>query len=80
MRYAVWYIILFFSIEKNYGQNFPNIQFTHLAEKEGLSNNQVNCIAQDNDGFIWIGTNDGLTASTDTGYAPFKKFQAYKIH
>ena len=60
MRYAVWYIILFFSIEKNYGQNFPNIQFTHLAEKEGLSNNQVNCIAQDNNGFIWIGTNDGL--------------------
>lgn len=60
MRYAALYIILFFCIEKNYAQNFPNLQFSHLAENEGLSNNQVNTIAQDNEGFIWIGTSDGL--------------------
>jgi len=60
MRYAACLIILFFSIEKNYAQSFPNIQFAHLADKEGLSNNQVNAIAQDDDGFIWMGTSDGL--------------------
>ncbi|PWU04476.1 MAG: hypothetical protein C5B52_01475 [Bacteroidetes bacterium] len=60
MRYAVWYIILIFSTGNNFAQNFPNIQFSHLAEKEGLSNNQVNSIAQDREGFIWIGTSDGL--------------------
>ena len=60
MRYAALLIILFFSIEKDYAQSFPNIQFAHLADKEGLSNNQVNSIVQDHDGFIWIGTNDGL--------------------
>lgn len=60
MRYAVFYIIFLFLISKNYAQNFPNIRFTHLSEKDGLSNNQVNCIAQDDNGFIWIGTSDGL--------------------
>ena len=60
MRYAACLIILFLLTEKNYGQSFPNIQFAHLTDKEGLSNNQVNSILQDNDGFIWIGTSDGL--------------------
>lgn len=41
-------------------QQFPNIQFNYLTEKEGLSDNEVNCIAQDKEGFIWIGTSDGL--------------------
>ncbi len=41
-------------------QQFPNIQFNYLTEKEGLSNNNVSYITQDKDGFIWIGTSDGL--------------------
>src|SRR6185436_2259988 len=60
MRYAACLIILFYFSKTNYAQNFPNIQFAHLGDKEGLSNNQVNAIVQDNDGFIWIGTTDGL--------------------
>jgi ligand-binding sensor domain-containing protein len=60
MRYAVCIIILFLLSKKNNAQSFPNIQFAHLADKEGLSNNNVNAIVQDNDGFIWIGTSDGL--------------------
>src|SRR6476646_2509042 len=60
MRYAVCFIILFLFCQKNNAQSFPNIQFAHLADKEGLSNNNVNAIVQDNDGFIWIGTCDGL--------------------
>jgi len=43
-----------------YSQQFPNIQFNYLTEKEGLSNNNVSCISQDEEGFIWIGTGDGL--------------------
>jgi len=41
-------------------QQFPNIQFSYLTSKEGLSNNNVSCISQDQEGFIWIGTEDGL--------------------
>ena len=43
-----------------YSQQFPNIQFNYLTEREGLSSNNVSCIAQDKEGFIWIGTGDGL--------------------
>ncbi|GAB3993907.1 two-component regulator propeller domain-containing protein [Spirosoma daeguense] len=35
-------------------------QFEHLSVKDGLSNNSVNCILQDQEGFMWFGTNDGL--------------------
>ncbi|GAB3735994.1 hybrid sensor histidine kinase/response regulator transcription factor [Spirosoma lituiforme] len=35
-------------------------QFDHLSVKDGLSNNSVNCILQDREGFIWLGTNEGL--------------------
>jgi ligand-binding sensor domain-containing protein len=35
-------------------------RFRHITVEEGLTQNYVNCFAQDKKGFIWIGTNDGL--------------------
>lgn len=37
-----------------------DIRFEHLSVKQGLSNNTVLCIRQDQEGFIWMGTRDGL--------------------
>jgi signal transduction histidine kinase/ligand-binding sensor domain-containing protein/DNA-binding response OmpR family regulator len=37
-----------------------SILFNHLTVEDGLSNNDVNAIAQDKTGFIWFGTDDGL--------------------
>ncbi len=34
--------------------------FQHLSIDNGLSDNRINCIIQDADGYIWIGTEDGL--------------------
>ncbi len=36
------------------------LSFTHLTSENGLSNNSVLSIAQDGQGFIWLGTADGL--------------------
>lgn len=35
----------------------PSIQ---LSTKNGLSSNQVNCLAEDGEGFLWVGTDKGL--------------------
>lgn len=58
---ARWlYIVLFFLCNVLQAQPFPDIHFNSLTENEGLSDNGVNCITKDKQGFIWIGTYDGL--------------------
>ncbi|HLZ88455.1 MAG TPA: two-component regulator propeller domain-containing protein [Puia sp.] len=38
----------------------PKLRFTHLSGEQGLSNSTIEAIYQDSQGFIWIGTRDGL--------------------
>jgi ligand-binding sensor domain-containing protein/uncharacterized protein YoxC len=38
-------------------QNYP---FHHLSIENGLSQSNVQCVIQDQDGFLWFGTQDGL--------------------
>lgn len=37
-----------------------DLSFEHLTIDDGLSQNSINCILQDKDGFLWIGTQEGL--------------------
>jgi len=48
-----------------------DIKFERLTSYEGLSNNQVRCLVQDDKGFMWFGTQNGLYKYD--GY----KFNAY---
>ncbi|MBW6458496.1 MAG: hypothetical protein K0B52_04955, partial [FCB group bacterium] len=36
------------------------LRFTHLTTNDGLSQSNVTCITQDQSGFIWFGTFNGL--------------------
>lgn len=47
--------------------------FEKITTQQGLSQNDVNCIFQDHNGFLWIGTNDGLNRYD--GYT----FRTYRI-
>jgi ligand-binding sensor domain-containing protein len=47
------------------------LHFSHLTDKEGLSNNQVKSITQDKDGIIWIGTENGLNRYDGYGFKNF---------
>jgi signal transduction histidine kinase/CheY-like chemotaxis protein/ligand-binding sensor domain-containing protein len=38
----------------------PTLKFKNLSTTQGLSINNATCILQDRNGFIWIGTRDGL--------------------
>jgi ligand-binding sensor domain-containing protein/signal transduction histidine kinase len=61
----ITYIILFLLLyiinppERVFSQP-ENLKFHHLTIEDGLSNSDVTCITQDKNGFIWIGTADGL--------------------
>ncbi|UFH57538.1 two-component regulator propeller domain-containing protein [Spirosoma sp. KNUC1025] len=55
------------------GQDGPaQFEFRHIQEKDGLSFNTVSCFLQDRDGFLWIGTFDGLNRYDGTNFIYFK--------
>jgi ligand-binding sensor domain-containing protein len=43
----------------------------HYSLEEGLSNNSVSSIAQDDDGFLWFGTSEGLNRFDGTHFTSF---------
>lgn len=49
-----------FSFSMPNNLNGQHIKFTHITENEGLSHPYVRCIVQDDQGFMWLGTFDGL--------------------
>ena len=56
--YTILLLVLLLSFAA-FPQN-ENIKFKHLTSDDGLSQNFVSCILQDQKGFMWFGTKDGL--------------------
>ncbi|HEV7381164.1 MAG TPA: two-component regulator propeller domain-containing protein, partial [Dyadobacter sp.] len=51
----------------------PNdYQFARYSTERGLSHNQVNCFLKDRQGFVWIGTADGLNRFDGYSFKIFK--------
>lgn len=71
-RITVLTVLLFFQLVYSYGQ-YENLNFFSLSRMQGLSDNSVTSIVKDQDGFIWIGTHNGLNRYD--GYE-FKQFFA----
>ncbi|WP_460559701.1 ligand-binding sensor domain-containing protein [Ferruginibacter profundus] len=46
--------------------------FTHYTTTTGLVSNQVNSVLQDDEGYIWIGSTDGLQRFDGTRYKTFR--------
>lgn len=53
-------LCLFCSAFAHTSENNPLLKFKHVTVKQGLSTNATHDIAQDQQGFIWIATQDGL--------------------
>jgi len=60
-------VLYFIFIHLTYAQQ-TKLTFQHLSIENGLSSNHINCLLQDDQGFVWIGTNIGLN-----------KFDGYKV-
>ena len=61
-----------------YAQNVENLRIEKVQE-DGLSNDNINCISQDNDGFIWIGTHEGLFRYDGYSFKAFRNFPGNEI-
>jgi len=52
--------------------------FHHLTRDNGLSSNRVNCIIEDNQGFMWFGTEDGLNKFNGYDFEIFRNNSKHK--
>ena len=68
MRKRATYICLILFLITHHTVKGQNNLFEHITTSDGLSQSTVNAIIQDQRGFMWFGTNDGLD-----------KFDGYKI-
>jgi signal transduction histidine kinase/ligand-binding sensor domain-containing protein/DNA-binding response OmpR family regulator len=50
----------------------PKYNFTAISSKEGLSSNTVTAILKDSHGFVWFGTEDGLTKFDGLDYTIYR--------
>jgi signal transduction histidine kinase/ligand-binding sensor domain-containing protein/AraC-like DNA-binding protein/ActR/RegA family two-component response regulator len=69
-------LLLFYLFLSGYATGFcqwNNYRFSNLDIKNGLSNNQVNCIYKDQKGFLWIGTSAGLNRYDGYRFTVFKR-------
>ena len=64
------YLLSFF-FNSLFAQNKP-VKFDRLSTRDGLSQNRIFNIVQDDLGFIWIGTEDGLNRYDGYNFKVFK--------
>lgn len=65
--------LLFFLTILNIHSGTNDLRFNHYDIHKGLSHNTVNCVFQDQKGFMWFGTNYGLNRFDGTSIKTYLK-------
>src|SRR5574338_548976 len=72
LKYPVIFLIFLIIASNAFAQKKP-VKFNRISSSNGLSQNRVSAIVQDHDGFIWIGTEDGLNKYDGYNFEIFKR-------
>jgi ligand-binding sensor domain-containing protein/signal transduction histidine kinase len=59
-KFAIWVIFVWLTSFGHYHIHAQVIRFQRLGKEAGYSQNTINCIYQDHNGLLWMGTQDGL--------------------
>ena len=65
---ASFYLVIYCFLSATSSVFGQQLMFKHITEEDGLSASHVNCLLEDDLGFLWFGTQDGLN-----------KFDGYQI-
>jgi len=60
LKYYLLCILAFYFAHPVFAQRFPQLYFENITTSNGLSDNMITCIYEDRNGFLWIGTANGL--------------------
>lgn len=70
-RFAFIIIFLLFC-DRSYSQLVKRFSFTHYGVSAGLASNEVRTVAQDETGYMWIGSNNGLQRFDGVRFKTFR--------
>ncbi|MBK8847007.1 MAG: hypothetical protein IPO27_10845 [Bacteroidetes bacterium] len=72
MRKKILSLLLFMLVSNASSSQQKNITLRRITSQQGLSDNQVTCTIRDKQGFMWIGTKDGLNRYDGQDFYVFK--------
>ena len=78
-RYLLPILFLLLAAAGTAQQPRKKYAFQHYGAMQGVASNEVNCSIQDKDGYIWIGTTNGLQRYDGVRFLTFKKNDASGI-
>src|SRR5258708_34638159 len=73
MKKHLFLLMLLTSLQCGMAQNIDNLNIEKV-QGDGLANNAIVCISQDNNGFLWFGTAEGLFRYDGYSFRAFKNF------
>lgn len=71
-RLYILFLFLFLSWQLH-GQDVKQYSFTHYSTSGGLASNETTSAKQDETGYMWIGTNNGLQRFDGSRYITFRR-------
>ena len=60
LKLFVFLIIFFLFLAVKAGSNGVDFRFAHITNNDGISQQHITCMMQDDKGLMWIGTKNGL--------------------